>query len=54
MDFLLALSIFRAEFNANFFVMFLGLIYVKAFHWLVTKRSDFVRRYSVVVAADLT
>jgi E3 ubiquitin-protein ligase synoviolin len=42
MDTLLAMTIFRAELSISFAFQFVGLMFVKSFHWLVQKRSDYV------------
>lgn len=42
MDTLLAMTIFRAEISMSFAVQFVGLVFIKAFHWLVQKRADYV------------
>lgn len=42
MDTLLAMTIFRAEISISFAFQFVCLMFVKSFHWLVQKRSDYV------------
>lgn len=41
METCLAMTIFREEFNARFVAMFVGLLFVKAFHWLYTDRVQY-------------
>ena len=40
---LLALTIFRDEFDASFIVLFVSLLFVKVFHWLSQDRVELVR-----------
>ena len=42
MESLLALTIFRDEFNGFFVAMFAGLVFVKVLHWLVQNRVDYI------------
>ncbi len=42
-DTLLAMTIFRSEFNASFLFWFTVLLFFKIFHWLAQDRVDFVR-----------
>ena len=42
MESLLALTIFREEFNSFFISMFGGLVFLKVLHWLVQDRVDYV------------
>lgn len=37
---LLALTIFREEFDTPFLFLFVGLLFVKVFHWLAADRVD--------------
>jgi E3 ubiquitin-protein ligase synoviolin len=39
---LLAMTIFRSEFDARFAIVFAGLILVKGFHWIIRDRVDYV------------
>lgn len=41
---LLALTIFRDEFDTSFIVLFVSLLFVKVFHWLSQDRVELVRR----------
>lgn len=39
---LLALTIFRDEFDTSFIVLFISLLFVKSFHWLTMDRVELV------------
>ena len=41
METCLAMTIFREEFNARFVAMFVGLLFVKSFHWLYSDRVQY-------------
>jgi len=43
METCLAMTIFREEFNAAFVVGFVGLLFLKVWHWLVTDRADYLQ-----------
>lgn len=43
---LVALTIFRDEFDVQFVALFAFLLFMKTFHWLSKERVDFVRRAS--------
>eukprot|EP00124_Ichthyophonus_hoferi_P003152 Ihof_evm3s258 gene=Ihof_evmTU3s258 len=47
-DTCLALSIFRDEFGASSFFMFICLLFVKTFHWLSAERVDFMEQAPVL------
>ena len=39
---LLALTIFRDEFDTTFIVLFISLLFLKVFHWLAQDRIELV------------
>lgn len=43
---LLALTIFREEFDTYFILFFVSLLFLKVFHWLIADRIEIVRRLS--------
>ena len=40
---LLALTIFRDEFDTSFVILFVSLLFLKVFHWLAGDRVEMVR-----------
>lgn len=40
---LLALTIFKDDFDSSFALLFVGLLFLKAFHWLASDRVEMVR-----------
>jgi E3 ubiquitin-protein ligase synoviolin len=43
---LLALAMFRDEFDTSFVVLFISLIFVKCFHWLAAYRVEWVNNFN--------
>jgi len=46
---LLALTIFRDDFDSSFIVLFVSLLFLKVFHWLAADRVEAVRRHLYLV-----
>lgn len=44
---LLALTIFKDEFESSFVLLFVSLLFLKVFHWLASDRVEMVRNYSL-------
>lgn len=44
---LLALTIFRQDFDSSFVVLFVSLLFLKVFHWLAADRVEAVRRHGL-------
>lgn len=44
----LAFTVFRDDFSAIFVMQFLGLLFIKCFHWLADDRVDMMERSPVI------
>ena len=52
-DTLLAMTIFRTDFDNNFFGMLVALLFLKFFHWAARLRTDYVRAMRAPKARSL-